>query len=186
MQCCTTLKRQTIKLLKLTLVWSLSQGLVIRRTAGLESANLRTKNSKKDERKTPDTKAMKTESNRKYVKNLSKIELTNDQINLLSHRLQFVPMPITNKTALRKQLLTDFKDFARRKRLQFIYHGKDKNINPFYIKSNWEPPVQQYVTLESYLEEIKKQLVHTPITKDIPNLLLNERKAITELKKQLK
>ena len=40
MQCSTTLKRQTIKLLKLTLVWSLSQGLVIRRTTGLESPNL--------------------------------------------------------------------------------------------------------------------------------------------------
>ena len=67
-------------------------------------------------------------------------------------------------------------------RLQFIYHGKDKNIHPFYVKSNWEPPVQQSVTLESYLEEIKIQLAHTPITKAIPNLPLNERKAITELK----
>ena len=42
---------QTINLLKLTLVWSLSQGLVIRRTTGLESANLRTKNTQKHERK---------------------------------------------------------------------------------------------------------------------------------------
>ena len=91
-------------------------------------------------------------------------------------------MPITNETALRKQLLTDFKDFAGRVWLQFIYHGKDKNIHPFYVKSNWEPPVQQSVTLESYLEENKIQLAHKPITKAIPNLPLNERKAITELK----
>ena len=40
-----------MKLFKLTLVWSLSQVLVIRRTTGLESANLRTKNTQKDERK---------------------------------------------------------------------------------------------------------------------------------------
>ena len=66
--------------------------------------------------------------------------------------------------------------------LQFIYHGKDKNVHPFYVKSNWEPPVQQSVTLESYLEEIKIQLAHTPITKAIPNLPLNERKAMTQLK----
>ena len=79
---------------------------------------------------------MKTESNRKYIKNLSNLELTNDQINLLSRGLKFVPTPITNETALRKQLITDFKDFARRMRLQFIYHGKDKNIHPFYVKSN--------------------------------------------------
>ena len=64
-------------------------------------------------------------------------------LNLLSHGLKFVPTPITNETALRKQLLTDFKDFEKRMRLQFIYHGKDKNTHPFYVKSNWEPPVQQ-------------------------------------------
>ena len=97
------------------------------------------KNKKLTERrkKTPkDIRAMKTESNRKYIKNLSNLELTNDQINLLSRGLKFVPTP----------------------------------------------PVQQYVTLESYLEEIKIQLAHTAITKAIPNLLLNKRKAITELK----
>ena len=143
------------------------------------------KNKKHPERRKKthkDIRAMKTESNRKYIKNIFKLELTDDQINLLSRGLKFVPMPITNKPALRKQRLTDFKDFARRMRLQFIYYGKDKNIHPFYVKSNWEPPVQQSVTLESYLEEIKIQLAHTPITKAIPNLPLNERKAITELK----
>ena len=43
------------------------------------------KNKKLTERrkKTPkDIRAMKTESNRKYIKNLSNLELTNDQINL--------------------------------------------------------------------------------------------------------
>ena len=107
---------------------------------------------------------------------------TNDQINLLSRGLKFVPTPITNEIALRKQLFTDFKDFARKMRLQFIYHGKDKNIHPFYVKSNWEPPVEQSVTLESYLKEFKIQIALTPITKAIPNLPLNERKVITELK----
>ena len=107
---------------------------------------------------------------------------TNDQINLLSRGLKFVPTPITNETALRKQLFTDFKDFARKMRLQFIYHGKDKNIHPFYVKSNWEPPVEQSVTLESYLKEFKIQIALTPITKAIPNLPLNERIVITELK----
>ena len=108
------------------------------------------KNKKHTERRKKtrkDIRAMRTESNRKYIKNLSNLELTNDQINLLSRGLKFVPTPITNETALRKQFLTDFKDFARRMRLQFIYHGKNKNIHPFYVKSNWEPPVQQSVTL---------------------------------------
>ena len=108
--------------------------------------------------------------------------MTTDQVNLLSRGLKFVPTPITNETALRKQLLTDFKDFSRRMRLQYLYHGKDNNIHPFYVNSNWEPPVQQSVALESYLEEIKMQLAQTPITKPKHNLPLNERKAITKLK----
>lgn len=67
-------------------------------------------------------------------------------------------------------------------RLQFIYHGEDSNIHPFYVKSNGELPVQKSVALESYLEEIKIQLEQIPITKPKHNLSLNERKAITELK----
>ena len=66
------------------------------------------KNKKHTERRKKtrkDIRAMKTESNRKYIKDLSNLELTNDQINLLSRGLKFVPMPITNETALRKQLL---------------------------------------------------------------------------------
>ena len=33
-------------------------------------------------------------------------------------------------------------------------HGENRKIHPFYFKSNWEPPVQQPVALESYLEKI--------------------------------
>ena len=76
---------------------------------------------------------MKTECNRRYVKNLSNLELTNDQINLLSRGLKFVPTPITNETALRKQLLTNFKDFAR------------KNAAPVYISRQGQkhPPLRR-------------------------------------------
>ena len=79
---------------------------------------------------------MKTKSNRKYIKNLSNLELTYDQINLLSWGLKFVATPIKNKTTLKKQLLTDFRDFARRMWLQYIYHGEDKNIHPFFIRTS--------------------------------------------------
>ena len=143
------------------------------------------KNIKHRERRTKtdkDITAKKTESNKKYIKNFSNSEMTTDQINLLSCGLNFVPTPATNETALRMQLIKDFKDFARRMRLQFIFHGEDNNIHPFYVKSNWEPPVQKSVALESYLEEIKIQLAQIPITKPKHNLPLNERKAITELK----
>ena len=67
-------------------------------------------------------------------------------------------------------------------RLQFVFHGENSDIHPFYIKSNWDPPIQRSVALESYLEEIKTELAHIPITRPKHNLPLNQRKAITELR----
>ena len=138
--------------------------------------NIKHRDRKKKTHKDINTK--KTESNSKYIKNLSNSDMTTDQINLLSRGLKFVPMPTKNETALRTQLLQDFKDFARRMRLQFIYPGEDNNIHPFYVKSNWEPPVQRSVALESYLEEVKIHLGHIPITKSKHNLPLKERKLL--------
>ena len=107
--------------------------------------------------------------------------MTTDQINLLSRGLKFVPTPKTNETALRKQLLMDLKEFASRMQLQFIFHGKDNNIHPFYVKSNWKPPIQRSVALESYLEEIKLQPAQITITRPKNSLPLSEKQAITEL-----
>ena len=82
------------------------------------------------------------EANEKHIKNLSNQELTNDQINLLAKRLKFVPCPITKETQIRKQLLFDYDNFARRMRLRYIFHGQDKEPHPFHVKSTWKPPVQ--------------------------------------------
>lgn len=71
-------------------------------------------------------------------------------------------------------------------RLQFLFHGESSDVHPFYVKSNWEPPVQRSVALERYLEEIKIQLAQIPITKPKHNLPANERKVITELKNNAK
>ena len=67
-------------------------------------------------------------------------------------------------------------------RLQFIFHGENSDIHPIYVKSNWNPPIQRSVALESYPEEIKTELAHIPITRPKHNLPLNQRKAITELR----
>ena len=50
------------------------------------------------------------------------------------------------------------------------------------MKSNWEPPVQPSVTLESYLEEVKTELAEVKISKPKNNLPINERQALKELK----
>ena len=88
--------------------------------------------------------------------------MTRDQINVLSRGLKFIPTPVTNTGHVRAELLKDFNAFARRMRLQYIFHGKDNEQHPFHVKSDWDPPVQPSVALETYLEEVKLQRNNLP------------------------
>ena len=100
----------------------------------------------------------KQNTNKRYIKNLSNLEqvqINNSQINLLLRGLKFTPTPLTKESHIRTQLLNDFKAFAKRMRLQYIFYGQDKVPHSFHEESNWERPVQPSVTLESYLEETK-------------------------------
>ena len=56
---------------------------------------------------------------------------------------------------IRRQLMRDFEQFTRRMPLQYIIHGENSDPRPFNVKSDWIPPIQPSVTLQSYLEEIK-------------------------------
>ena len=101
---------------------------------------------------------------------------------MLSKGLKFIPTPVTNETIIRRQLLRDFEQFARRMRLQYIFHGQNNEPHPFHVKSNWMPPVQPSVALESYLENVKAQLAEITVTKPRNNLSRDEIMAIYELK----
>ena len=79
-------------------------------------------------------------------------------------------------------LRKDYENFARRMRLQYIFFGEDNEPHPFHVKSNWIPPVQKSVALESYLEEVKVQLAEIQLTKPKDNLLNTERKALKTLR----
>ena len=37
-------------------------------------------------------------------------------------------------------------------RLHYIYYGKEREPHPFHVKSDWNPPVQPSVALETFLE----------------------------------
>ena len=110
------------------------------------------------------------ESRKRHIKNLSKEQLTNEQINLLSRGLKFIPTPATRENFIRRQLLNDFEQFARRMRLQYIFHGKDNNPHPLHVRSDWIPPVQPSVALETYLEEIKIELAEINVSRPKDNL----------------
>ena len=140
-------------------VFSDSQTKAGRKTSKGVSKNKRRKNRRNTSGKR--RAAKERELNEKFLRNLSTHQLSDDQVNVLSKGLKFIPTPVTNKTTIRRQLLRDFEQFARRMRLQYIFHGQDKEPHPFHVKSNWMPPVQQSIALESYLESVKAQLAES-------------------------
>ena len=90
-------------------------------------------------------------------------------------------IPKLQKRGIRRNLLKDFDLFARRMRLKDIFHGKENKQHPFYVKSTWEPPVQQSVALETFLEEGKFELANNPSKRPKDNLLPGERRALHNL-----
>ena len=122
-------------------------------------------------------------NNEKFIKNFSNQQLSDSQISVLSKGLRFVPTPVTDVNYIRRQLVLDFEHFARRMRLKYIFHKENKEPHPFHVKSDWNPPVQKSVALESYLESVKIQLAEIKPIKPKNNLSHNEYKALTELKK---
>ena len=119
----------------------------------------------------------------RYIKNLLNRTLADSQIRFISRGLKFMPFNKSiNRNKIRRQLLRDFENFARRMRLKYMFHGKNREVHPFYVKSDWNSPVQPSVALESYLEEVKSQLAEIKITKPKNNLSRKEHEALTELK----
>ena len=59
--------------------------------------------------------------------------------------------------------------------LRHVFHNKLSEQHPFHIKSTWEPPVQQPVALETYLEEDKVQLIEIELIKPRNTLPFKER-----------
>ena len=82
---------------------------------------------------------------------------------------------------IRRQLISDFNQFARRMRLQYIYHDQNTKQHPFNVKSSWIPPIQRSVALETYLEEVKIKLAETPLVKPNNNVSPGDQRALKEL-----
>ena len=124
-----------------------------------QRANLSSR-KRKERKQTKHKKQLheRLEANKKHIKNLSNKELTNDEINLISKGLKFIPTPVTKEIHIKRQLLRDFEQFARRMRLRYIYHGDEKEPHPYHVKSTWNPPLQRSVALQTYLEEVKYNL----------------------------
>ena len=83
---------------------------------------------KRKERKISKAQAYKRtqlEKNRGYIKSLSRQNITDHEINVLSKGLKFIPTPLTKEQHIRRQLLQDFEQFVKRMRLKCIFHGQN-------------------------------------------------------------
>ena len=68
--------------------------------------------------------------------------------------------------------------------LRFMFADKRKTLaHPFHVKSTWQPPIQNSVTLERYQEETKLELASTVFHTPLDNISANERIAIGSLKR---
>ena len=82
--------------------------------------NKAAKNRKrKERRKIEDKKRFcdAIKSRKQYIKNLSNEQLTDEQITLVSCGFKFIPTLVAKENLIRRQLLADFNQFARRMRL---------------------------------------------------------------------
>ena len=132
------------------------------------------------------------ELRKQHIINLSDTQLTTEQINLLSRGLKFIPTPVMKENQIRRQLISDFNQFARRMRLQYIYHDQNTEQHPFHVKSSWIPPIQRSVALETYLEEVKIKLAELhwlnlkiichPARNELSSSLLTTKKLVSKKK----
>ena len=129
-------------------------------TTGVQNKKRYKRNKRKEHRKKMAKKRIETQrkNNDKFIKNFSNQQLSDSQVSVFSKGLKFVPTPVTDENYIRRQLLLDFEHFVRRMRLKYIFHKENKEPHPFHVKSDWNPPVQKSVPLESYLESVKIQL----------------------------
>ena len=127
------------------------------------------------------------QKNEQYIQNMSNEKLSNEEISLLAKGLKLVPTPQTSKKRiLRKQIMQDFNNFARRMRIRYIFANEKKKQHPYHVKSNWEPPITQSVALERFLDQVKLELSEAKFVKPNDNLTKGERKALKKLKTNIK
>ena len=70
-------------------------------------------------------------------------------------------------------------------RLKYTFHGINKEPHLFLVKSDWDPPVQLSVALETFLEEVNFELaINIKLNKPKDNLSQGERNALKELSRE--
>ncbi|XP_062579196.1 uncharacterized protein LOC134241129 [Saccostrea cucullata] len=120
---------------------------------------------------------------RKYVLNLSKYQLNDNEYVLLAKGLKFIPTP--KQKNVKRCILKDFDEFARKLRCKYHFdNGADSKIHPFRTSSGFQPPYTCSL-LEEYIDKTKLELSSITTKTFQDNLTHSERNALSSLKKNL-
>ena len=118
------------------------------------------------------------------VVNLSRRELSKEDVSLLSKGLKFSPTPTDIDKA---QLEADIEDFKRRMRLRWHFRNNEDDSftyddNHFRIKSTWQPPKDDPI-LENYFSLLEREVLSaSPEGKNFSNLSPSEQLSLKQLK----
>ena len=82
---------------------ALSNAMKEEKSLGAIFIRKKTKQKQKQNKKTKQKQKQKQDTNIRYIKNLSILELTQAQINLLLRGLNFIPTSVTNESHIRTQ-----------------------------------------------------------------------------------
>ena len=114
------------------------------------------------------------------ILNLSKRELNDAEISLLSKGLKFVPTPsFVDRAAIK----TDLERFGRRLRLAWHFRDDDRPYihNPFKSKSKFDPKGKD-AAIEIYLSRLEEEILDINTKIKYHNVTREERKAIESLR----
>ena len=114
------------------------------------------------------------------VVNLSKRNLSDAEISLLSKGLKFVPTPTSlNKAKIKEELEV----FGRKLRLKWFFRNDDREFisNPFQKKSKFNPK-RNDASIELYLSRLEEQILNIDTNINYSNLTKEERKALFSLR----
>ena len=116
-----------------------------------------------------------------FVKNLSKIQLSDIQISALAKGLKHIPTP--GKPS-RTDLVKDVDLLQRRMRIRYIMRNKKNyKMHKFKLPSTWVPRDSGSITLETYLEKTKENICHLRFSSPNSNCTKQERQALNQLSK---
>ena len=114
------------------------------------------------------------------VINLSKRELSENEISLLSKGLKFVPTPTSVNRA---QLKEELESFGRRLRLLWHFRNEENSFcpNPFRKKSTFNPKGKD-AAIEIYLSRLEEEILSIDTKTNYNNLTRKERQALKNLR----